>query len=327
MHHFGSFGAAREEVGLRRPRYRQKWTRELLLDELRKIERSGIRVSQEDMTVAGYAALVVAIQKYFGGLVRAREEAGIATPPRAPTSERWSEADVIRSIRTARRRGESLAFSKVDRRLLRAAVHIFGSWREAVEAVGIPYARVALRQHSLSDDELLDIVRDLHRRFPTITLKDLHRQQRHGNIIRKRFGSIDRAVKLAGIADWPVRQRPTRALSKESVTLELCRRARTGLSCSYATLRAEAPALITGADRHFGGLAAAVRAAGVPDGRIAHRERRRASVLERLRQRARRGLSMERVDAARSDPNLVGRATYHFGSWAAAVGAARAGDA
>jgi len=215
LFHWGGMTKARTAIGL--PRLtppRQKWSRDRVLAEIRTLDRAGQHLSANALLRAGRNDLVVAAAKYAGSWTRARELAGIRFKRHRPrATNAWDAATVVASIRDRHERELPLAVTKAPRALVNAANRIFGAWRDAIEAAGIDYETVLLAR-TYSDEQVLAWLRQLARRCSRMTLWDLDKYGEHAVVCRRRWGSYEAAARAAGIEDWPIRTRPSRALAR-----------------------------------------------------------------------------------------------------------------
>lgn len=215
--YWGGMAGARKTLGLPGPSApRQAWSRERVLEEIRKLHRSGQHMSTTAVMSAGRGDLVIAANKYAGGWVRARTLAGVSFKAnRAVSMPVWDAATVIAEIQARCRAGLPLAISKAPKSLTCAACRIFGSWRDAITTAGLDYDAVLLRRQ-LSDEELLAWLRRLARRKPGMSLFDLDKHGEHAVACRRRWGSLEAAASAAGLTGWPVRLRAP-AMSRAAV--------------------------------------------------------------------------------------------------------------
>lgn len=120
-----------------------KHTKKSILAELRRRKRSRRALSYRAIRREN-SALCSAISYHFGSHQAALRQAGIE-PTAVSQKPRWTKAAVIRLIKRAKRRGQSLAWSAVIARkdeLKPAAMaairpRLFGSWDRALHAAGV----------------------------------------------------------------------------------------------------------------------------------------------------------------------------------------------
>ena len=72
LHHFGSFDAARQAAGLPGPERERRWSREAMMEELWRLYREGVRITDWDLAQFGRGDLIMAARAYCGGVARAR---------------------------------------------------------------------------------------------------------------------------------------------------------------------------------------------------------------------------------------------------------------
>lgn len=298
LKHWPSLQAARREAQL--PELpRGKWTRETVLEALRAVDRAGVKMSQRGIIDSGAsfggAGLVAAALTTFGSFAKARAAAGIEAPPkpRGGGRIRWDAPLVISEIRRRHREGETLAMGKVRGSLVTTARRFFGTWEEAIEAAGFRYDDIRLaRQYS--DEELLARLRQTAAENP---LWNRARLKRSRSLLVKRFGSIDAALKKAGIDNWP-RTDIRRYLTRDEVIARLQARAATDSDMSTAALAKDELPLYASILRRFDSVWDAFRAAGLPFDNAPH-SWTPDRILETLRTRHSLGQSLTAKDLAR----------------------------
>jgi hypothetical protein len=265
--HWGSMSAARRAANLpqRRPGRSPKWTAERVIAEIQHVARRGQHMSQNAVATSGYGHLVTAACHLFGSWSRARDRASVPFKPqqRQGRGAAWDADTVVAAIRERLRDGETLAVTKCPSSLVSAAQRHFGSWREAVEAVGLDYKDVNLNRR-LDDAELLDWLRDLAASNPSMTLYDLDRLGGHVVACRRRWGSLAAAAEAAGIAGWPARVRHE-AMSRDEVLAALRLLARRRAPISLARVRANPThqRLVNSVFKRFASWNDAISAAGM----------------------------------------------------------------
>lgn len=273
--HFDSLADARQAAGVsaRRPR---KWSKAQILDELQRLHRNGASTTGRDLIEAGRGDLRYAVHEQFGSLRRAHQLAGIAMQ-RAPGSGPWDKLRVLATIIELRRKGQSLAASRVPQPLVSAGVKCFGSWRTAVEASGADYQSERLHRAPYTKAEIIQTLRDLARTRPQLTTPELWHHPAVSAMCRL-FGSLEGAIAAAGIKHWPVRTHESWDRARVIKELREHARRRPG--------RLD-PRLLGACANYFGSVGAARVAAGVSPLRRA--DWTKPALLEELRDRARRG--------------------------------------
>jgi hypothetical protein len=123
LHRFGSVAAARELAGLPGPPTNSRWSEDGVLDEIRRLARSGVTITFNGLRDAEREDVNGAIVMYFGSIVRARWLARVPHPPRQLGEwTKWDEERVVAEILARHEAGEPLASSKVPPKFIAAAV-------------------------------------------------------------------------------------------------------------------------------------------------------------------------------------------------------------
>ena len=261
--YWGGMGGARKALKLRRPPPpRQQWSRQRVIDEIRKLHRSGQHMSVTAVTSAGRSDLVIAATRYAGSWVRARTLAGVPFKGKQVFAMPvWDATTVVSEIRQRHLDGLPLASSKCSRSLTSAAGRIFGSWRKAVTVAGIDYDSVLLLRR-YTDSELLVWLRDLAQTRPNMSLFDLDKHGEHTVACRRRWGSLESAAEAAGLTGWPARIRSP-AMSRTAVLRLLRKWDKEDVPLRFTAVRRLVGGhhVITSAAHHFKSWNAAVDAA------------------------------------------------------------------
>lgn len=173
----------------------------------------------------------------------------------------WTRENIIRHLLEREAQGLPLTVGGkgVDKSLYSVARHVFGSWRNAIQAAGITPQRV-LTWERWSPARILVMIRNLARRDRPLTAQQMER--RYHNLVsaaRRHFGTWTKAVLAAGVEPTKLQRvviwNPervieailTRALRNESLVARLV----------------EPRSLVKAGQRFFGGWPAAVTAAGL----------------------------------------------------------------
>ena len=131
--YFGKWAEALRAAGFSPP-VRRKWSREIVLRELRARYRPGVSRTcfwAENSQLAGAA------KRYVGGKRRALICAGLSREDPRPL-RKWSREDVIDAIQAWYRQGRSLKhLGREDPGLYASAKRWFGRWSDAVRAAGL----------------------------------------------------------------------------------------------------------------------------------------------------------------------------------------------
>lgn len=146
---------------------------------------------------------------------------------------KWSRENILREL--LRRDDANLPLTSagkeggVDHALYQAASRVFGSWKNAVLAAGLPASR-SRTNTGWTPGKIIRLIRSIARRKRPLTAQEI--EQRHGRITpvaRRYFGSWSKAILAAGVDPLSMRREPlwtadriletilTRALRNESL--------------------------------------------------------------------------------------------------------------
>lgn len=257
----------------------------------------------------------------------------------------WTREMILRHILQREAEGQPLTTGGegVDHNLYCASRRIFGSWRNAIIAAGIPPERV-LTWERWSPAKILSKIRLISRRRRPLTSDEIER--RYHNLVsaaRRHFGSWSKAVLAAGVD--PTKLQRVVPWSRERVIEAIL--TRTLRNEPLVARLIEPRSLVDAGHRFFGSWRAAVSAAGM-DPRVTElpprRKKKPARVLtrvatpkrprkqppvwtdERILQaivdRVREGKRINSWAVSRDHASLYRTARRHFGTWDAAIRAA-----
>ena len=285
--HFATFAlacqAARVDIAKRprRPRLRPGsnavWSKGKVVGELQRLDGEGASTGWAELMESEQAALVRAATAHAGGLVEARETAEVEPPARLPPVPRWDHAAIVAEIQARVRAGATLAASRAPQRFVAAARWHFGSWEAALEAAGVDPSKVRLQRTRYTQEEIIELIRDMAREGLAVRPSTLKPRVKLDSV-RKLFGSIDAAVRAAGIEQ--VVTHGNQRWNRETVIEELkARGARGDVTLTRGLQRA--------VQLYFGGAHEARAAAGLPP--LLRTVWTKESLIKELRRRARRG--------------------------------------
>lgn len=257
----------------------------------------------------------------------------------------WTREMILRHILEREAEGQPLTTGGegVDHNLYCASRRIFGSWRNAIIAAGIPPERV-LTWERWSPAKILSKIRLISRRRRPLTSDEIER--RYHNLVsaaRRHFGSWSKAVMAAGVD--PTKLQRVVPWSRERVIEAIL--TRTLRSEPLVARLIEPRSLVDAGQRFFGSWKAAVAAAGV-DPRVTELPPRRVKkaarvtvrvatpkrprrpppvwtderILQAIVDRVREGKRINSWAVSRDHASLYRTARRHFGTWDAAISAA-----
>ncbi len=207
---FGSWRDAIRAAGLDPKevcKRKRKWTQERILQEIQRLHREGEDLSHSAAKRNHQYLVVVAVDdRMFGSWRNAIEAAGLDYE-KISKHRFWSKERIIEDIKELNAKGEDLSHEAAKNRhgaLVSAASskRYFGSWRAAIEAAGLDYAKIR-RINRWTEDKIISTIRSLHAQGKSVNNSNMRRMgyrgmmeaaSREGN-----FGSWADAVAAAGL--------------------------------------------------------------------------------------------------------------------------------
>lgn len=213
------------------------------------------------------------------------------------TARHWTKESVLARMHQLRASGVPTGkLWRADASLLRAAVRLFGSWRNALDAIGFPTSRKPWTKESV-----IEAIRSRKPNRGRIRLN-----QRLVSAAERLFGSTQAALTAAGI-DRRVAVLRQRTWNRQTIIAALREYAAQGASCHLGWKRD--PPLWVAARRVFGTWRAAKTAAGLLN--LSSPPFSSDEALERLRLL----MSGENPAVAARNERLRAAIRRHFGSW------------
>jgi hypothetical protein len=308
---FGTWNAALEAAGLA-SRRRQKWSKERVIDQLRRWDAEG---RFDETTWSDDRTFVDAAIRLFGRWMAALVAAGVVAPgERRRRGTKWTREGIIETLQDRHVRGKEINYER-DSRLIGAAIARFGSWHEAKRAAGVPVGRRKPKKRWTPDRVIQEI---RARRTRGLTIVNVDRSDPSlTHAARRYFGTWHDALVAARVISPTPRRRQPQRWTRERVIDEVRSRYRAGKS-----LKGTSPnnRLLAGAAyRLFGSWPAALRAAKIPGVREPRKQWTHQRVLDEIQTRVRKGLPLRKVAVGQS---LYSAALRRFGSWRSALEAA-----
>jgi len=195
-------------------RRKRKWTRERILEEIRRLYKQGEDLSHSAAKRNHQYLVVVAIDdRFFGSWRNAIEAAGIDYQE-VSKHEYWSRERIIERIRELHAAGEPLSHEAAKRNhgaLVSAASspRYFGSWGEAIKAAGLDYDGIR-RINRWTKAKIISAIRELHAQGKAVNNSSMRRMGYRGMMEAasrpENFGSWAKAVGAAGLNYAKVRK-------------------------------------------------------------------------------------------------------------------------
>jgi hypothetical protein len=250
---------------------RQRWSRERIVQEIRRLHAQGIPLNMASVRRVFPSLVATACsRRYFGSWKAAIEAAGFDYD-KVVRIKRWTPEEVLAEIRALYRQGVDLrpsAVAKHHQTLLVAARKRFGTWAKAVKAAGIDYEAYLRRQHQeWVEADKRYIIEEIRRLYREGRIDELSGAWRHHLTLfrkaRHRFGSWKAAIEAAGLNYEAIVSR--RKWTKESILREIQRLYAEGKDLSVTAMQRNYPNLLAIAQSpyYFGSWQAAIEAAGL----------------------------------------------------------------
>ncbi|MFA4028625.1 MAG: hypothetical protein GDYSWBUE_000641 [Candidatus Fervidibacterota bacterium] len=252
---------------------RMRWSKEKIIEEIRKLAEQGQSLNIASVRrVFSPLASIACSRKYFGSWRAAVEAAGFNYDDIVKV-RKWTKERIVEEIKRLHSEGKDLrpaAVSKIAPRLITAArdPRYFGSWRVAVEAAGINYDEMVKRMQEQSLEQIKQgIIDEIRRLYNEGKLNEISSAWKtHPQLFRRarhRFGSWQKAIEAAGLSYSDIVKR--RKWTKEQIIEEIKRLYNEGKDLRISVIQKEYPSLLASAQskRYFGSWRAAVEAAGI----------------------------------------------------------------
>ncbi len=131
-----------------------------------------------------------------------------------------------------------------------AAVRIWGSWRDAIEACGLDYSTIR-KYRVWSDKQVLEEIVELHKLHSPLSSKLVQTEHKPLYMAAiRRFGSWSETLRRAGLDSKRIRLRQAR--DPEEIKAEIRKLYRAGVSLAYPNMRENYPNLLASAMKKIG---------------------------------------------------------------------------
>ncbi len=207
---FGSWRDAIRAAGLDPKevcKRKRKWTEERIIQEIQRLHRQGEDLSHSAAKRNHQYLVVVAVDdRMFGSWRNAIAAAGLDYE-RISKHRFWSKQRIIEEIQELHAQGEDLSHEAAKNShgaLVSAASskRYFGSWRAAIEAAGLDYAKIR-KINRWTQDKIVATIRNLHAQGKSVNNSNMRRMGYRGMMEaasrESNFGSWAAAVAAAGL--------------------------------------------------------------------------------------------------------------------------------
>ncbi len=174
---------------------------------------------------------------------------------------KWTREQIIRLILECEAEGLPLTVGEpgISQSIYQAGSRIFGSWRNAIQAAGVPPERGNC-EAKWPATRILTVIRNLERRRHPLSVQQL--EHRYGSMVsaaRRLFGSWSKAILAAGVN--PTKLRRVVPWTRERVVEGILTRALRDESLAPRSVQPRS--LVEAGRRFFGSWSAAMDAAGL----------------------------------------------------------------
>jgi hypothetical protein len=313
---YGRWNSALKSAGINPGDHAKRWTMhpQECKDLIRQLHLKGEALNYECVKrrqpVLHWSSI-----KHWGSWDKALHCAGLAPEKIRRKRKPWSPTEIIEWIQNHHRQGLALnAYAIPCSTIMRSGRFFFGNWDAALTAAGLDPQRIR-RRRVWDEKRVIQVILSRAETGSALYSNAVRREDSPCyNAALRRFGSWSKALRAAGIDPNAIR-RWRHPWTRETIVAELKRRHLAGLSTSPRTIRPVS--LVGGAYRVFGTWSMALSEAGIPRRRAVPWTR--SSVLEVLCSGLRSGEPIYRW----RPPSLYGAARRLFGTWNAALRAAR----
>ena len=241
----------------------------------------------------------------------------------------WTQETVLAEIKAWQVAGKPLYSHHMRQNfqeLLAAGIRYYGSWRQAVEAAGIPYDEVR-KYRAWSKERIVQTVQKLHAEGADLSFRGMmlskYAPMVYAAIRPNHFASWKNALTAAGLAAEEIYR--YKSWEDENIIEEIQRLSENGADLSSKKMDETSNPLIATARRRFGNWGAAVERAGIDYSLIRRRRRwTRELVLDEIRTLRKSGSDLRSGEIRHQHPALFAAAckARFFGSWTKALQAA-----
>lgn len=308
----------------------QSWTKQSVLDEIQALHKNEGQINSAYVQ-AKHWRLYNAAVKHFGSWGKAITAAGFDYSKIKKKSGKtviWTRERIIARILEIYQAEGRVNYKFVASRwpvVLVSACKQFGTYRAAVEAAGLSYDKIRVKNHRLwNKAKIVTKIKQRHQNGLPINSTAVHKEDQGLHVAaRRHLGSWSRALRLAGFD--PNKVNAHLLWSKNAVAVEIRTWFRLGLPLHHTFIQRNRHDLFRAAWRHCGGWAEAVARAGFNYEKIKlvrYNYWSKGKILKEIKRLEKEGVRLNVKAIKRDRGDLFATAWVLFGSWDQAVEAA-----
>ena len=282
--------------------------RERLLKALKKISRNRPNFMPLELREE-WTSLYFQLQNVFGKVSTAFHEIGLD----AETRQKWNHGKVIAVLKERDAAGKSLSSLDVkreDNKLWSAVKEHFRTWDQGLKAAGFNPAEIKKR-FNFTDEQILKMAEKAAQETGELNTSNMKAvSSNFPNLLRSRFGSIQKVADILGVAY----ERKQEQWTAERVIERIRERHENGQPLSVREILKEASRIHYAAKMFFGTWAKALRAAGLsPDNYNTSDKMTEAEVKAAVREWCKENGPLDGAKLSQSDYRLYRRVCHRFG--------------
>ncbi|MDD2710085.1 MAG: hypothetical protein PHV34_19045 [Verrucomicrobiae bacterium] len=308
--------------------YYSIYNRQNLIRIIRQLHKEGHDLSWSGMR-DGCSEGLAACQYHFGSWRRAVYAAGIPyTKVKRIRNWEWNKKRIQRSLRRIYRDGEPMNYNDFARRhwnLLHVALYHFGTWKDALAAIGVDHRRV-MKHRQWNKDSVLNEIKQLRKKGMDLSHRAMSQAGRNDLLgaAQNHCGSWEKALESAGLDYAKIRK--VKQWSREKIIRIIRQLHRQGKDVSWSGMhRLGQQDVVRSCPWHFGSWKKAIIAAGLDYDKIRKKAGGKAKwsiplICKEIRLLHRQDIDLSYRSMGHSGHrSLLGAASYHVGSWKKAI--------
>jgi hypothetical protein len=306
-----------------------RWSAQVIVQQLRRLHKARQPMWSRKLRVS-HSALYSAAIHCFGSYREAVTASGVDyRSVQQLVPGRWNRQSVCRELRRLHRAKEPLHHAVAEQKhpdLVLAAYRYFGSYGKAVDAAGLNYSRIRVREMPSWDRKrVLGRIKELERSDAGLWSRAVRRVEPYlERAAARTCGSYQRAVRLVGVSRGRLQPPPYRIWSPARIISDLqALHRRNPKLLKPGSLIESHPKLLRACRRQLGTYAKALEAAGISYQQVVRPDLLTGpEVVQRLTHLFERGKDLRYSYMRRTAGKIFHAAVRCFGSYEKAINAA-----